>query len=64
MSEGPRKVRYPNENKLPMPRRIRGGSGVRRREPTKAAVSFMLRNPTYAGAYGKTRFGGDTGVSR
>lgn len=51
-------VRYLNENELPMPRRIRGGTGVRWREPTKSAVSSMLRNPTYAGAYayGKTRF--------
>ncbi len=51
-------VRFLNENQLRMPRRIRGGSGVRWREPTKSSVSSMLRNPTYAGAYayGKTRF--------
>lgn len=51
-------VRYFNEHKLLMPRRVRGGAGVRWREPTVSSVSSMVRNPTYAGAYayGKTRF--------
>lgn len=51
-------VRYLNDNDFLMPRRIRGGTGVNWREPTKSSVSSMLRNPTYAGAYayGKTRF--------
>jgi DNA invertase Pin-like site-specific DNA recombinase len=51
-------VRYFNEHKLLMPRRIRGGAGVRWCEPTVSSVSSMVRNPTYAGAYayGKTRF--------
>lgn len=51
-------VRFLNDNKLLMPRRIRGGAGVSWKEPTKSSVSSMIRNPTYAGAYayGKTRF--------
>lgn len=51
-------VRYLNEHRLLMPRRVRGGIGVRWREPTVSSVSSMVRNPTYAGAYayGKTRF--------
>lgn len=51
-------VRYLNDNQLLMPRRTQPGSGVAWKEPTKSAVSSMLRNPTYAGAYayGKTRF--------
>lgn len=51
-------VRYLDKNALKMPRRIRGSADVRWREPTKSAISSMLRNPTYAGAYvyGKTRF--------
>ncbi len=51
-------VRFMNDTNLKMPRRIRGGLGVRWCEPTKSAVSSMIRNPTYAGAYayGKTRF--------
>lgn len=50
-------VRYLNENELLMPRGVRGG-GVNWKEPTKSAISSMLRNPIYAGAYayGKTRF--------
>jgi DNA invertase Pin-like site-specific DNA recombinase len=50
-------VRYLNRQQLLLPRRVRGG-GVVWREPTLSAISSMLRNPTYAGAYayGKTRF--------
>lgn len=49
-------VRYFNEHQLLLPRNDRLG-GVRWREPTCAAVSSILRNPTHAGsyAYGKTR---------
>jgi DNA invertase Pin-like site-specific DNA recombinase len=51
-------VRYFNDHRLLFPRRIRGGEGVRWRAATTSAVSSMLRNPTYSGAYayGKTRF--------
>lgn len=51
-------VRHFNRNRLLMPRRVRGGTGVCWKEPTKSSVSSMIRNPTYAGAYayGKTRF--------
>jgi DNA invertase Pin-like site-specific DNA recombinase len=50
-------VRCLNRDQLLLPRRVRGG-GICWREPTLSAVSSMLRNPTYAGAYayGKTRF--------
>jgi DNA invertase Pin-like site-specific DNA recombinase len=50
-------VRYFNDHALLLPRNDRQ-DGVRWREPTSAAVSSLLRNPTYAGAYayGKTRY--------